>query len=116
MRVTAINSFIVEPSRQSELVEIATELSTFTSGLQGFIRQEIKRSEDGTRVLIITDWKSADDHYNCMENASQPPAGQRMISLLASGAVQMHLGLYENVSAHWGCPIPQQVQKPAVGA
>lgn len=97
-RTMAVNIFTVANSAdQSELVAVASELAGYISNLTGFIDQEITRSSDGKRVVVITHWQTPADHYACFESKEQPPVGQRMIELIQSGRVEMHLDLYETV-------------------
>src|SRR5215472_14022927 len=62
-RVTLINVFTVEPGNQQRLVDLlgeATERSVRHAA--GFIAARLQRSLDGTKVTMVSEWRSAADY------------------------------------------------------
>jgi heme-degrading monooxygenase HmoA len=51
----------VAQSDSEKLIQAATSLMNHKADLQGFIEGEIFRSDDGSRVLIVTEWASQHD-------------------------------------------------------
>jgi heme-degrading monooxygenase HmoA len=61
--ITLINVFTVDPSNQSQLVELLTKVTdTFVRRARGFISSSLHRSRDGTKVTMYAQWRSLDDY------------------------------------------------------
>jgi hypothetical protein len=60
--ITVIVHFIVEPSRQQDLVDsIVNYLETYVKQRPGFISASLHKSVDGTRVVNYAQWQSQED-------------------------------------------------------
>jgi quinol monooxygenase YgiN len=70
--ITLINVFTVDPSNQSRLVELLTQVTdTFVRRARGFISASLHRSRDGTKVTMYAQWRSLDD-YEAMRKDPGP--------------------------------------------
>ena len=70
--MTLINVFTVDPSNQSQLVELLTKVTdTFVRHARGFISSSLHRSRDGTKVTMYAQWRSLDD-YEAMRRDPGP--------------------------------------------
>jgi heme-degrading monooxygenase HmoA len=70
--ITLINVFTVDPSNQSRLVELLTEVTDrFVRRARGFLSSSLHRSRDGTKVTMYAQWRSLDD-YETMRRDPSP--------------------------------------------
>jgi Antibiotic biosynthesis monooxygenase len=70
--ITLINVFTVDPSNQSRLVELLSQVTdTFVRRARGFISSSLHRSRDGTKVTMYAQWRSLGD-YEAMRSDPGP--------------------------------------------
>jgi heme-degrading monooxygenase HmoA len=72
--ITLINVFTVDPSNQSRLVELLTQVTgTFVCRARGFISSSLHRSRDGTKVTMYAQWRSLDDYETMRRDPGPAP-------------------------------------------
>ncbi len=89
--LTLINVFTVEPTRQSELIDLltrATDLSVRHAA--GFISASLHRGLDGTKVTMYAQWRSLADYQAMRQNPTAAPYLQQALAL-----AQFDPGMYE---------------------
>ena len=61
--LTVINTFTVEPSRQSRLIELLTQATASSvRHIPGFVGAALHRSLDGTKVTMYAQWATLEDY------------------------------------------------------
>ncbi|HEX3779251.1 MAG TPA: antibiotic biosynthesis monooxygenase [Pseudonocardiaceae bacterium] len=74
--ITLANVFIVDPSRQRELMDVLVTVSEeVMRKLPGFVTANIHASTDGTRVLNYAQWATEADFQAML---AHPEAGRHM--------------------------------------
>jgi heme-degrading monooxygenase HmoA len=64
-----IISFVVDPSRQSELLkEIVDFLEKLVKKQPGFVSSTLHKSLDGTRVINYAQWRSREDYETFVQH------------------------------------------------
>lgn len=95
--VTLINTFIVRPENQDELLDVLDEATQGTVRNQpGFIGATIHRSFDGKRVVSYSQWRSRAD----VEALQRDPAYRERTAQAAGLAERFEPALYAIASVH----------------
>jgi quinol monooxygenase YgiN len=72
--VTPINVFTVAPENQQRLVDLLTRATDeFVCQAPGFIGSTLHRSLDGTKVTMVSQWRSAEDYQAMREDPGPLP-------------------------------------------
>jgi quinol monooxygenase YgiN len=80
--MTVINVFIVDPSNQSRLVELLTQVTdTFVRRARGFLSSSLHRSRDGTKVTMYAQWRSLDDYEAMRRDPGPVPYLQQALTI-----------------------------------
>ena len=80
--ITLINVFTVDPSNQSQLVELLTQVTdTFVRRASGFISSSLHRSRDGTKVTMYAQWRSLDDYETMRRDPGPTPYLQEALTI-----------------------------------
>jgi hypothetical protein len=80
--ITLINVFTVDPSNQSRLVELLTNVTdTFVRHARGFISSSLHRSRDGTKVTMYAQWRSLDDYETMRRDQGPLPYLQEALTI-----------------------------------
>jgi len=93
MRVTLINVFTVEPGNQQRLIDLlgeATERSVRHAA--GFISARLHRGLDGTKVTMVSEWRSAADYEAMRADPAPLPYLQQALAI-----AKFEPGIYEVV-------------------
>jgi quinol monooxygenase YgiN len=86
---TLINIFTVEPKNQYELVGLLKECTeTLISKSAGWISTNFLNSEDGQRVIVYSQWRSAKDIEAFRQNPQMAPFIQRVTALAKFEAIE----------------------------
>jgi len=94
--VTLINVFIVDPSKQDELVKVLDDATqNVIKNLPGFVSANIHRGLDGRHVANYAQWESRES----METMLAHPAAQQHLRDAAALAT-FEPNLYEVASVH----------------
>ena len=95
--VTLINTFIVRPENQDELLDVLDDATKHTLRNQpGFIGASIQRGVDGKRVVSYSQWRSRAD----VEAIQKDPAWRERIARAAGLSERFEPALYEVSSVH----------------
>src|SRR5258706_7610833 len=80
--ITLINVFTVDPSNQTRLVELLTEVTdTFVRHAPGFISSSLHRSLDGTKVTMYAQWRGLDDYETMRRDPGPFPYLQEALTI-----------------------------------
>ena len=80
--ITLINVFTVDPSNQSQLVELLTKVTdAFVRRARGFISSSLHRSLDGTKVTMYAQWRSLDDYETMRRDPGPTPYLQQALTI-----------------------------------
>ena len=80
--ITLINVFTVDPSNQSRLVELLTQVTdTFVRRARGFLSSSLHRSRDGTKVTMYAQWRSLDDYEAMRRDPGPVPYLQEALTI-----------------------------------
>ena len=80
--ITLINVFIVDPSNQSQLVELLTKATdTFVRHARGFVSSSLHRSRDGTKVTMYAQWRTLDDYEAMRRDPGPVPYLQEALTI-----------------------------------
>ncbi len=93
--ITLINVFTVDPSNQSQLVELLTQVTdTFVRRARGFISSSLHRSRDGTKVTMYAQWRSLDDYETMRRDRGATPYLQEALTI-----AKFEPGIYDVVES-----------------
>lgn len=71
---TLINIFTVEPAQQPQLLEMLEESTRkWISRMRGWISTNLLASRDSTRVIVYSQWRSAEDIEAMRQNPELAP-------------------------------------------
>jgi RNA polymerase sigma factor (sigma-70 family) len=86
---TLINVFTVEPKNQYELVRILKECTeVLISKSEGWISTSFLNSKDGQRVILHSQWQTANDIESFRQNPRMVPFVQRGAALAKHEAIE----------------------------
>ena len=72
--VTLINVFTVAPEDQQRLIALLTRATDdFVCLAPGFISARLHRSLDGSKVTMVSEWRSAEDYQAMREDPGPQP-------------------------------------------
>jgi quinol monooxygenase YgiN len=72
--VTLVNVFTVDPKEQQRLVALLTQATSgLVSAATGFIGASLLRSTDGTKVTMVSRWRSEADYAAMRSDPRQLP-------------------------------------------
>jgi quinol monooxygenase YgiN len=95
--VTLINTFIVKPEHQQELIDLLDAATEAVMRFRpGFISANIHRSLDGQRVVNYAQWRSKADFDAMLAD----PACREHMAKAAELAERVEPNLYEVASVH----------------
>jgi quinol monooxygenase YgiN len=81
-RVTLINVFTVDPTRQGELVDLlARATETSVRHAPGFISARLHRSLDGTKVTMYAQWRSREAYQAMRQDPGPSPYLERALEI-----------------------------------
>ena len=93
--ITLINVFTVDPSNQSRLVELLTQVTdTLVRRARGFISSRLHRSRDGTKVTMYAQWRSLDDYETMRRDPGPVPYLQEALTM-----AKFEPGIYDVVES-----------------
>lgn len=88
--MTLVNVFVAKPGKQSELADrLAEGTREFFSRQPGSLSSSVVVAIDGSKVINISQWRSADDIAAFRTNARFP---DYMKSVMELGAVESFMG------------------------
>lgn len=91
--LTLINVFTVEPTRQTELVDLLIRATGDTvRRAAGFVSASLHRSLDGTMVAMYAQWRSREDYEVMRRNPVASPYLERALTF-----ARFQPGMYEVV-------------------
>ncbi|HEU4627511.1 MAG TPA: antibiotic biosynthesis monooxygenase family protein [Steroidobacteraceae bacterium] len=95
--VTLVNTFVVRPERQVELLDLLGEAARRNLCTHpGFMSAVVHRSVDGKRVLSYSQWRSRAD----VEALQKDPAYRQHTAQAAELAERFEPALYDVASVH----------------
>jgi quinol monooxygenase YgiN len=95
--ITLINTFVVRPENQDELVDILEEATEQVMRFRpGFLSANIHKSLDGKRVVNYAQWRSQAD----FEATLADPAAREHMARASGLAERVEPALYEVASVH----------------
>jgi heme-degrading monooxygenase HmoA len=93
--ITLINVFAVDPSNQSQLIELLTKVTdTFVRRARGFISSSLHRSLDGTKVTMYAQWRSLDDYETMRRDPGPIPYLREALTI-----ARFETGIYDVVES-----------------
>ena len=93
--ITLIKVFTVDPSNQSHLVALLTNVTdTFVRRAHGFISSSLHRSRDGTKVTMYAQWRSLDDYETMRRDPGPVPYLQEALTI-----AKFEPGIYDVVES-----------------
>jgi heme-degrading monooxygenase HmoA len=99
--VTLINTYVVRPENQDELLDLLDEATRRTlRNRPGFISASLHRSFDGKRVVSYSQWRSRED----VETMQRDPACREQMAQAAGLAERFEPALYAVTAEHEGWP------------
>jgi quinol monooxygenase YgiN len=99
--VTLINTFLVRPENQDELLDVLDETTQRTlRNRPGFIGATLHRSFDGKRVVSYSQWRSSAD----VEAMQKDPAYRERMAQAAGLSERFEPALYAVAAVHEGWP------------
>src|SRR3954464_3185690 len=100
--ITVINVFTVDPSNQSQRVELLTQVTdTFVRRARGFISSSLHRSRDGTKVTMYAQWRSLDDYETMRRDPGPTPYLKEALTI-----AKFEPGIYDVVESFAPPPDP----------
>jgi heme-degrading monooxygenase HmoA len=95
--VTLINTYVVRPENQDELLDVLDEATRRTlRNRPGFIGATLHRSFDGKRVVSYSQWRSRED----VEATQRDPACREWLARAAGLAERFEPALYAVTAVH----------------
>jgi heme-degrading monooxygenase HmoA len=91
--VKLINVFTVAPEDQQRLVDLLTRATDdFVCKAPGFIAATLHRSLDGSKVTMVSEWRSAEDYQAMREDPGPQPLFREALTF-----AKFEPGMYEVV-------------------
>lgn len=95
--VTLINTYVVRPENQDELLDVLDEATRRTlRNRPGFIGATLHRSFDGKRIVSYSQWRSRED----VEATQRDPACREWMAQAAGLAERFEPALYAVTAVH----------------
>lgn len=93
---TLINVFTVDPANQADALALLTQgTETLIAKMPGWISTRLHRSQDGRRVVIVSEWRRPEDIAAMRQHPEMGPYFQKVMAV-----AQMDSTMCELTSAH----------------
>lgn len=95
--VTVIVQLTCEPGDQDKVIELSKENLPVFAKQKGFIGSVLHKSRDGKTIINYLQWKTAEDHFACMESPDFDGVGKEFMEMIQSGQVKFYVDIYDQV-------------------